>query len=181
MHALLLAAGAAAMTPTFPAHAQDAGALRGTLTDDPLDQLLLLAAPYGDQASDNAPTSRAPTAELTDETPTGTVRAPTIDSQDDSILDAGAERAQAIEGLERQAKENLFEAPGVRVGSFILKPTVEQGVTVTSNAELDTQRLGRGAVRNDAAPECRVRLGEPFGDDRRLRRLPQDHFGRGDR
>ena len=179
VHALLLAAGAAAVTPTFPVHAQDAGALRGTVADDPLDQLLLLAAPYGDHWTPHR--HSAPPADLTDETPTGTVRAPTIDSQDEPILDPGAERAQAIEGLERKAKENLFEAPGIRVGSFILKPTVEQGVTVTSNADSDPLRLGRGAVGNGAAPECSVRLGEPFGDDRRLRHLPQDHFRRGDR
>ena len=112
VHALLLAAGAACVTPTFPVHAQDAGALRGTVTDDPLDQLLLLAAPYGDQASDSAPASSAPAAALTDETTTGTVRAPTIDSQDELILDAGAERAQAIEGLERKAKDEPVRGAG---------------------------------------------------------------------
>ena len=135
------------MTPAYPVHAQDAGALRGTVTDDPLDQLLLLGAPYG--GPDTAPASSAPPADLTDETPTGTVRAQTIDSQDELILDAGAERAQPIEGLERKAKDNLFEAPGVRVGSFILKPTVEQGITATSNA--DQTPSGSGALLSETA------------------------------
>ena len=135
------------MTPAYPVHAQDAGALRGTVTDDPLDQLLLLAAPYG--GPDTAPASSAPPADLTDETPTGTVRAQTIDSQDELILDAGAERAQPIEGLDRKPKENLFEAPGVRVGSFILKPTVEQGITATSNA--DQTPSGSGALLSETA------------------------------
>src|SRR5690606_35437971 len=82
-------------------------------------------------------------AEATDETTTGTVRAPTIDSLENQPLDPGAERVQAIEGLDREVEDNPYEAPGIRFGSFILKPTIEQGVTATSNADSSADGQGR--------------------------------------
>ncbi len=50
------------------------------------------------------------------------MREPTIDSLDDEPLDPGAERAEAIEGLDRPIEDNPYEAVGIRFGTFILKP-----------------------------------------------------------
>ena len=63
------------------------------------------------------------------------MREPTIDSLEDRPLDPGAERVQAIEGLDRPVEDNPYEAVGIRFGTFILKPSIEQGVTATSNAD----------------------------------------------
>lgn len=71
-------------------------------------------------------------------------RAATIDSDERQPLDPGAERTGAIEGLDRKPEEEPFAAVGIRVGSFILKPSIEQGVTATSNA--DSSSAGKPAV-----------------------------------
>ncbi|WP_245426639.1 outer membrane beta-barrel protein [Mesorhizobium sp. YM1C-6-2] len=85
-----------------------------------------------------AAASRAAAAAEIDQTPTGTVRQPTVDSLESESLDRGAQRAQAIEGLDRPIEENPYEAPGITFGTFILKPSIEQGVTATSNADSST-------------------------------------------
>lgn len=90
---------------------------------------------------------RAEPEAVEDETTTGTVRAPTIDSEIDQALDEGAGRVEAIEGLDLAADDNPFEATGVRAGSFILRPTLEQGVTATSNA--DSSTTGSSAVLSE--------------------------------
>jgi hypothetical protein len=84
----------------------------------------------------------------TDPTSTGTVREPTIDSVERQPLDPGAERVQAIEGLNRPVEENPYEAVGVRFGTFILKPSIESGVTATSNA--DSSADGSEAVLSES-------------------------------
>jgi hypothetical protein len=70
-----------------------------------------------------------------DELTTGTERVDTIDSAEDLALNEGVERIEAIEGLEGIEEDNPFAATGIRVGSFIMRPTLEQGVTATSNAD----------------------------------------------
>ncbi len=87
------------------------------------------------------------TAVEADQTPTGTVRAASVDSQNDLPLDEGAERVEAIEGLERTIEDRPFDPPGIRMGTFILKPTLEQGVTATSNA--DSSATGESAVLSE--------------------------------
>jgi hypothetical protein len=102
-----------------------------------------LAADSPDIFDENITPTRAETpsggtgsqAETTDGMPTGTVRQPTIDSLEDQPLDPGAERVQAIEGLNRPVEDNPYEAVGIRFGTFILKPSIESGVTATSNAD----------------------------------------------
>jgi hypothetical protein len=103
----------------------------------------------GAETPPSASTVRAQAADETDETPTGTVREPTIDSVEDQPLDPGAERVGAIEGLEREVEDNPYEAVGIRFGTFILKPTIEQGVTATSNA--DSSADGEEAVLSETA------------------------------
>ncbi|MEP9389789.1 outer membrane beta-barrel protein [Mesorhizobium sp. KR9-304] len=85
-------------------------------------------------AGETAPAAAADAGE-TDDLPTGTVREPTIDSADNQPLDPGAQRVQAIEGLDRPVDENPYQAVGIRWGTFILKPTLETGITATSNAD----------------------------------------------
>ncbi len=46
-------------------------------------------------------------------------------------------------------KTTRSQAPGIRVGSFILRPTVEQGITATSNA--DSSTTGSPAVMSETA------------------------------
>ncbi|WP_353646965.1 outer membrane beta-barrel protein [Mesorhizobium sp. WSM2240] len=70
-----------------------------------------------------------------DEDITGTERVDTIDSAEDLVLDEGAGRVEAIEGLDGIKEDNPFAATGIRVGTFIIRPTLEQGVTATSNAD----------------------------------------------
>lgn len=69
---------------------------------------------------------------------TGTVRAGTIDSADEErnvAAQAAAERTGAIEGIERGDDETPYAAPGIRLGTFILRPTLQQGIEWTSNAQ----------------------------------------------
>ncbi len=86
-------------------------------------------------------------AEAADDVTTGTVREPTIDSADNLPLDRGAERVGAIEGLDRPGEDNPYAAVGIRWGNFILKPSLETGITATSNA--DSSSDGSSAVLSD--------------------------------
>lgn len=110
--------------------------------NDPAGDLNAEAEP----AEPARPQNAAPDGE-TDETVTGTVREPTIDSVEDLPLDGGAARAGAIEGLNAEPEEAPFEAPGIRMGSFVLRPSVEQGLTATSNA--DSSTTGGSAVLSE--------------------------------
>jgi hypothetical protein len=62
-------------------------------------------------------------------------------------LDPGAERAGSIEGRDLPEEEDPFAPVGIRMGTFILRPSVEQGVTVTTNAANSTN--GRAGVLSD--------------------------------
>lgn len=84
--------------------------------------------------------NRAATAEPAtggeeEELTTGTVPAGTVDNETDLTVDQGAEPAAPIEGIEREAEEDPFQAVGIRAGSFILRPSIESGVTYTTNAD----------------------------------------------
>lgn len=78
-------------------------------------------------------------AEPVDETPTGTVRTGRIDDDLDLRVDPRAERAAAIETLAEQADDNPYAPLGLRLGSFIVTPTLESGITWTSNANFEPQ------------------------------------------
>ncbi len=93
-------------------------------------------------------TSADATADDTDQD-TANRRALTIDSADRQELDPGAERTDAIEGLKKDPEDDPFAAPGIKVGSFLLRPTLEQGVTATSNA--DSSSGGKSAVLSETA------------------------------
>jgi hypothetical protein len=127
------------------------GALPDAAPADPADTFDDGDSTGREQAATGATAQQRETAvapaEQTDETTTGTVREPTIDSVEDDPLDPGAERAQAIEGLEQLAEDNPYDAVGIRWGSFILKPTLETGLTATSNA--DSSANGSAAVLSE--------------------------------
>lgn len=63
-------------------------------------------------------------------------REPTIDTLENPLIDQRAERVQAIERLRRPHDERPFAPVGIRAGSFILRPSLEQGMTATSNASV---------------------------------------------
>lgn len=71
-----------------------------------------------------------------DEYGVGVRRGATVDAVDraDLRLDAGAERTGAIEGLGRRPDEGPFKPLGIRAGTFILRPSFEQGFTYSTNA-----------------------------------------------
>ncbi|MBL8578273.1 MAG: outer membrane beta-barrel protein [Mesorhizobium sp.] len=177
LRALLLAGAAVGLVLTSQAGAQQAGGLRGGLSSDSADSTLLsdnglpsptyvpaspgavpdetsAPSPNGfeeEPAATGSATSttsarRQATAE-TDDTTTGTTPVPTVDSEENLPLDPGAERAQPIEGLNRPQEDNPFEAVGVRWGTFILRPTLETGITATSNA--DSSVNGSSAVLSE--------------------------------
>ena len=130
--ALLLADNVAQVAP-IPAYVPvSSGALPDELAADPPDAFDEDVPSTEAETPPGGTTSRA---ETTDDTPTGTVREPTIDSLEDRPLDPGAERVPAIEGLNRPVEDNPYEAVGIRFGTFILKPSIESGVTATSNAD----------------------------------------------
>lgn len=78
--------------------------------------------------------------ESLDETPTGTTRAGTVDSEVDLAVDPGAERAEAIEAIDRTEDAAPFAPVGMRIGTFVLKPSLETGLTWTSNASYSAAR-----------------------------------------
>ncbi|WFP78393.1 outer membrane beta-barrel protein [Mesorhizobium sp. WSM4906] len=76
-------------------------------------------------------------------------RALTIDSVDRQKLDPGAERTGSIEGQKVKPEDDPFAAPGIKLGTFVFRPTLEQGFTATSNA--DGSSGGRSAVLSETA------------------------------
>ncbi len=81
-----------------------------------------------------------PKKEGVDETPTGTTRAGTVDSDVELTVDPGAERAEAIEAIDRTEEENPYAPVGMRLGTFLLNPSLETGLTWTSNANYSAAR-----------------------------------------
>lgn len=123
-----------------------------------------LRAADADTAKDKT-TGKKKLGKATDPTTTGTTstdtaaddadqdttnrRALTVDSADRQKLDPGAERTDAIEGLKKKPEDDPYAATGIKVGTFLLRPTLEQGVTATSNA--DSSSGGTSAVLSETA------------------------------
>ncbi|MGX5826722.1 outer membrane beta-barrel protein [Mesorhizobium sp. 43Arga] len=76
-------------------------------------------------------------------------RALTIDSADRQKLDPGAERTAAIEGQNKKAEEDPFQPTGVKWGSFVIRPSIEQGMTATTNG--DSSSAGTSALLSETA------------------------------
>ncbi|CAI2933299.1 Outer membrane protein/protective antigen OMA87 [Aminobacter niigataensis] len=92
-----------------------------------------------------AATAAAPEQE--EELTTGAVRQGTVDSLTEEENGPESERQGAIEGRRPVPDENPFEPTGIRFGTFVLKPSLEQGVTATSNA--DSSSDGKSAVLSE--------------------------------
>lgn len=92
------------------------------------------------------PSQRAAPAEPDDMT-TATVRQGTVDSETPRENGPEVERQIAIEGREPVLDENPFAPIGIRFGNFILKPSLEQGIVATSNA--DSSFEGKSAVLSE--------------------------------
>lgn len=88
-------------------------------------------------------------AEPDGEVTTGSVRQGTVDSDLAPTSGSEARRQAAIEGRYVPRDDYPFAAPGIRVGTFVLRPSLEQGVTATSNA--DSSANGRSAVLSETA------------------------------
>lgn len=121
---------ACACLAAAPAHAQDAAGLRGTMPmeedeDQPVTDL------WRDATDAAAPTPRPlgragdPAAELPQEEDT-TGRA--IRAERDNL------RVGAIEGRETFDEGDPFAPLGIRAGTFLLRPQLEQGIGWTSNS-----------------------------------------------
>lgn len=74
-------------------------------------------------------------------------RVRTVDSEDRQPLDPGAERTGAIEGSTPKPDDDPFAPVGIPVGTFVLRPSIEQGITATSNA--DSSVGGKSAVLSE--------------------------------
>lgn len=85
--------------------------------------------------------------ETADPTTTSTIRAETIDSQDEQrngAIERENLRLDAIESIDRNQEENPYAPVGIRAGKFILRPSLEQGIEYSSNA--DSSSNGTEAV-----------------------------------
>jgi len=103
-----------------------------------------------DDTAQTAATPR-PAASPEDHTDAGEVetnrRARTIDSEDRQPLDPRAERTGAIEGTAPRADDDPFAPVGIPMGTFTLRPSIEEGITATSNA--DSSVGGKSAVLSE--------------------------------
>lgn len=73
--------------------------------------------------------------------------ATTIDAEENLPPNARVERIGAIETLSRNQEEDPFAPQGIRVGAFTLRPSIEQGITATSNAS--SSNSGRSAILSE--------------------------------
>lgn len=113
---------------------------RTTFADDVLAPARPAAA--GRERRADPDTQRAtgsqPVARVDDQLTTGTARTGTVDGfEDDRITRAEAEnpRDGAIDGRPVTPEENPYAPLGIRAGTFVFTPTLEQGIGWTSNAQ----------------------------------------------
>ena len=160
--ALIAAAGLFVMA-ALPAQAQN---LRGSFSpgggEASTGALLPLVqgATPGEAAAeaDPAPSNNAPAparAPSTDDVTTATVRETTVDEADEERNIAAKREslpAPPIEGRTLPAEENPFAPTGIRVGSFVIRPTLQQGIEYTTNA------AGLAGGGSDVLSETTLRL-----------------------
>jgi hypothetical protein len=92
------------------------------------------------------PPSTPVTADATGDT-LDTLRTSTVDA-DERLLDPlKPTRERPLEEAQRPVEENPYAAVGIRAGTFILRPSIEQGLTASSNA--NTSASGRSGVLSD--------------------------------
>jgi len=101
----------------------------------------------------NKAAMKAPTGKATDEEPkpgarvaanaeeelsTGTARTGRVDSETADPFSTPAEAAAAIDAIDREAEADPYAAVGIRAGTFVLRPSLETGLTYTTNADSDS-------------------------------------------
>lgn len=102
------------------------------------------------KTSKTKPAAKAVSADAStqaDQQDAGNRRAVTIDSTDLQKLDTGAERTGAIETPKKTPEADPFTAVGIKLGSFTIRPTLEQGLTYSSNA--DSSATGTPALLSE--------------------------------
>lgn len=141
-----LGAFALAACLAAPATAQESYRLRGTVAE-PGPGTATRATAHA------APAPARPAADEAAQPPEGRAQPLSLDdSQDDASIRATPdnERVGAIEGRPPRPQEEAFAPPGIRTGSFLLRPQLEQGVGWTSNAS--------GAAGGEASVFSETRL-----------------------
>jgi hypothetical protein len=139
--------------------AEDAGASSTTTSSKALKVNLPDPDAEADGAASDEPAaqpkpgaaSASNPAQKPDAGTTGTVRIRTIDQDDqdrNSREEKSNRRAQAIEGLQPKPEEDPYAALGIRAGGFILRPSLETGLTATTNA--DSSHDGKGAILSES-------------------------------
>ncbi|MDN5928121.1 MAG: outer membrane beta-barrel protein [Hyphomicrobiales bacterium] len=99
-------------------------------------------------------TGRAAASGLTgpqDAETTGTIPARSIDRNEqdrNSRAEKANQRTQAIEGLKPKPEDDPYAALGIRGGGFILRPSLETGLTATSNA--NSSPGGKSAILSES-------------------------------
>ncbi|MEO3384792.1 outer membrane beta-barrel protein [Mesorhizobium sp. CAU 1741] len=111
-----------------------------TVQAEPVSELDEPDEPIGSTVESDTEEPASPSiedAEEVDVTEAANEPASTLDSLDEDRNTRARRdnvRTGAIEGLGRQREENPYAPLGIRAGSFLLTPTLEQGMTWTSNA-----------------------------------------------
>jgi hypothetical protein len=101
-----------------------------------------------------APKAKASPAEAdtgTDAETTGTIPARSIDEADEERNrreERTNQREQAIEGLRQKPDDDPYAALGITAGGFILRPSLETGLTGTTNA--NSSHGGKGAILSES-------------------------------
>lgn len=129
---------------------------RNALADEPLPAPRSTAARRASVTRAEAPTGVAsprqptPARVAEPELATGTVPAGAVDSLDDDRsvrIATDNARETAIDGLSRRPEDNPYAPLGIRAGTFVVTPTLEQGATWTSNARSEPN--GRSALLSE--------------------------------
>lgn len=137
-----------AIRPTQPARTssdagspQDTGAARGTdpLVDTPLDEAPATPPPQ--------PRRRPATLEERAGDAAPNPRTTAITAEEPARQNLREEHTGAIEQIRRPQEDDPFAAPGVPLGTFVLRPSLEQGLTATSNA--DGSATGESALLSE--------------------------------
>jgi hypothetical protein len=138
------------------AAAQDDSGAADALSAEPADAVSLAPAvaappaPTTDEATTAMPARKRPAAAdpEADQTPELTnQRQRTIDYAERQPLDPRADRTGAIETPRPKPEDDPFAPVGIPFGTFVLRPSIEQGLTATSNAS--TGPGGRSAILSE--------------------------------
>jgi hypothetical protein len=103
-----------------------------------------------------APTTAVAREENNDNTVVGTIAKETIDAEalDELRADQSNERVQAIENIYRAAEAEPYGPIGLRLGSFDVYPSLEQGLTATNNADFSSN--GTSALLSETTLRLRA-------------------------